>query len=165
MKLLRSSSLSPRKKVWLKPPRSAVSWPLFQTSIYGRCSQVWTKTKPAFRQEDGSPYREKDSNVDLRSQLSKDNKKKILAHSGLALPQSWLRMDIVIVKLCAFFVLCKAEWKFLEKKRRDYPCEMWNMMSTVSLQYAYLRKINQTILFIYLLAQPDMSLGNDLFKI
>ena len=40
MKLLRSSSLSPRKKVWLKPPRSAVSWPLFQTSIYGRCSQV-----------------------------------------------------------------------------------------------------------------------------
>ena len=83
----------------------------------------WTKTKPAFWQEDGSPYREKDFNVDLRSQLSKDNKKKILAHSGLALPQSWLRMDIVIVKLCAlgvgtlvlFFVLCKAEWKFLEK--------------------------------------------------
>ena len=33
-------SLSPRKKVWLKLPRSAVLWPLFQTSKYGRFTQV-----------------------------------------------------------------------------------------------------------------------------
>ena len=35
-------SLSPRKKVWLKLPRSAVLWPLFQTSKYGRFTQVYT---------------------------------------------------------------------------------------------------------------------------
>ena len=33
-------SSKPRKKVWLELPRSAVLWPLFPTSVYGRFAQV-----------------------------------------------------------------------------------------------------------------------------
>lgn len=93
-------------KVWLKSPKEqkkgqGIMVEVFETksefcpvAAFEKWRQVskvaWTKTKPAFRQEDGSLYTGKDFNVDLRSLLSKHldyNKKKILAHSfraGLA---------------------------------------------------------------------------------
>ena len=107
-------------KVWLKSPKEqkkdqGIMVEVFETksefcpvAAFEKWRQVskvaWTKTKPAFRQEDGSLYTGKDFNVDLRSLLTTTRRKYWHILSGLALPQSWLRKDIVIVKLCALGV-------------------------------------------------------------